>query len=47
MYLCIKLEEKLEKKGEKGERLVGAVVNGVGNVNYISLWVCERVDQKE
>ncbi len=29
MSLCNTLEEKLKKKEEKGERLVGAVVNGV------------------
>jgi len=31
MSLCNALEEELKKKEEKGERLVGAVVNGVAN----------------
>jgi len=31
MSLCNALEEKLERKEGKGEKLVGAVVNEVGN----------------
>ena len=33
MYLCNALEERLKEKEEKGERLVGAVINFVFQIN--------------